>query len=52
MQVNYPVWKDELNIDRRKLFQVDYNIELGLTILKGYLRGNPRRHHPGPDPLQ
>ena len=37
MQVNYPVWKDELNIDRRKLFQVDYNIELGLTILKGYL---------------
>ncbi len=38
MQVNYPVWKDELNIDRKKLFQVDYNIELGLTILKGYLR--------------
>lgn len=38
MQVNYPVWKNELNIDRRKLFQVDYNIELGLTILKGYLR--------------
>jgi hypothetical protein len=38
MQVNYPVWKDELNIDRRRLSQVDYNIELGLTILKGYLR--------------
>ena len=38
MQVNYPVWKDELNIDRSKLTQVDYNIELGLTILKGYLR--------------
>ena len=38
MQVNYPVWKGELNIDRRKLSQVDYNIELGLTILKGYLR--------------
>lgn len=38
MQVNYPVWKDELSIDRRKLTQVDYNIELGLTILKGYLR--------------
>jgi len=37
MQVNYPVWKDELNIDRRKLTQIDYNIELGLTILKGYL---------------
>jgi len=38
MQVNFPVWKDELSIDRRKLTQVDYNIELGLTILKGYLR--------------
>jgi len=37
MQVNYPVWKDALKIDRRKLFQVDYNIEIGLTILKGYL---------------
>jgi soluble lytic murein transglycosylase-like protein len=38
MQVNYPVWKNELNIDRKKLTQIDYNIELGLTILKGYLR--------------
>ncbi|MCU0235458.1 MAG: transglycosylase SLT domain-containing protein [Acidobacteria bacterium] len=37
MQVNVPVWKDALNIDRRKIFQIDYNIELGLTILKGYL---------------
>lgn len=37
MQISYPVWKDELNIDRRKLFQIDYNIELGLTILKEYL---------------
>ena len=38
MQVNYPVWKKELNIERSKLTQIDYNIELGLTILKGYLR--------------
>jgi soluble lytic murein transglycosylase-like protein len=38
MQVNYAVWKDELNIDRGKLTQIDYNIELGLTILKGYLQ--------------
>jgi soluble lytic murein transglycosylase-like protein len=38
MQVNYSVWKNELNIDRRKLTEVDYNIELGLTILKNYLR--------------
>jgi soluble lytic murein transglycosylase-like protein len=38
MQVNYSVWKNELNIDRGKLTQIDYNIELGLTILKGYLQ--------------
>jgi soluble lytic murein transglycosylase-like protein len=37
MQVNYPVWKNELNIERSRIFQVDYNIELGLTILKGYM---------------
>lgn len=37
MQVNYAVWKDELKIDFKKLTQVDYNIELGLTILKSYL---------------
>jgi soluble lytic murein transglycosylase-like protein len=38
MQINYAVWKDELNINFNKITQVDYNIELGLTILKGYLR--------------
>jgi soluble lytic murein transglycosylase-like protein len=38
MQVNYAVWKDELNIDSHRLTQVDYNIELGLAILKGYLQ--------------
>lgn len=38
MQVNYPVWKNQLNIDFKKITQIDYNIELGLTILKGYLR--------------
>lgn len=38
MQVNYPVWKSELNIDHKKLTEIDYNIELGLTILKGYLQ--------------
>ena len=37
MQVNYPVWKSRLKIDRSRLAEVDYNIELGLTILKGYL---------------
>jgi soluble lytic murein transglycosylase-like protein len=38
MQVNYHVWKNQLNIDFRKITQVDYNIELGLKILKNYLR--------------
>jgi Transglycosylase SLT domain len=38
MQVNYPVWKTQLNIDFKRISQVDYNLELGLTILKGYLR--------------
>ena len=37
MQVNYPVWKTQLNIDFKRISQVDYNLELGLTILKGYL---------------
>jgi len=37
MQVNYAVWKDALKIDFSKLSQIDYNIELGLIILKNYL---------------
>jgi soluble lytic murein transglycosylase-like protein len=36
MQVRYSVWKDELGIDRRRIFDVDYNIDLGLRILKQY----------------
>jgi len=38
MQVNYPVWKNELDIDLRKIFKVEYNIELGLKILSRYYR--------------
>jgi soluble lytic murein transglycosylase-like protein len=38
MQINYAVWKDELKINFYKITQVDYNIELGLVILKNYLR--------------
>lgn len=37
MQVNYPVWKEALKLDRSRLFEIDYNIQAGLTILKGYL---------------
>jgi soluble lytic murein transglycosylase-like protein len=38
MQINYAVWKDKLKINLKKITEVDYNIELGLTILKSYLR--------------
>lgn len=36
MQVNYAVWKDELNIDYERIFDKEYNIDLGLKILKYY----------------
>jgi len=46
MQVNLSVWKDELKIDRRRIFDVEYNIDLGLKILKRYTlvaKGNIQR---------
>jgi soluble lytic murein transglycosylase-like protein len=46
MQVRYAVWKDELGIDRSRIFDVEYNIDLGLRILKQYqdiAGGNMRR---------
>jgi len=46
MQVRYAVWKDELNIDKNRIFDIEYNIELGLQILKQYhdvSGGNIRR---------
>jgi soluble lytic murein transglycosylase-like protein len=36
MQVRYAVWKDELGIDKNRIFDVEYNIDLGLQILKQY----------------
>lgn len=36
MQVNYAVWKEELNIDFERIFEKEYNIDLGLKILKHY----------------
>lgn len=38
MQINYSVWKDELNIDRERLFEIEYNIDLGLKILRRYYK--------------
>jgi len=40
MQVNYAVWKDELKINFNKIFDIDYNIELGIKIFKHYLKIN------------
>jgi soluble lytic murein transglycosylase-like protein len=36
MQVRYAVWKDELGIDKSRIFDIEYNIDLGLRILKQY----------------
>lgn len=36
MQVRYAVWKDELNIDKGRIFDIAYNIDLGMRILKQY----------------
>ena len=36
MQVNYSVWKDYLNIDYNRIFKKEYNIDLGLKVLKHY----------------
>ena len=46
MQINFSVWKNELDIDKRKIFDIDYNIDLGLQILKRYYlesKGNLKR---------
>ena len=36
MQVNYSVWKGELDIDNLRIFNIEYNIDLGMQILKRY----------------
>lgn len=36
MQVNLPVWRKELSIDDNRVFEVEYNVDLGLQILKRY----------------
>lgn len=36
MQVNYSVWKDVYNIDFNRIFNAEYNVDLGLKILKRY----------------
>ena len=36
MQIHYAVWKNEFQIDKSRIFNIAYNIELGLQILKQY----------------
>jgi soluble lytic murein transglycosylase-like protein len=46
MQVNLAVWRKELGIVDNRVFEVDYNIDLGLQILKRYYlesSGNMKR---------
>jgi len=38
MQIRYSIWKDTFNIDIRKIFNKEYNIDLGLRILKHYYK--------------
>ncbi len=38
MQINYTVWKDELAINSDRIFEITYNIDLGIRILKHYMQ--------------
>ncbi len=46
MQINLVVWENELSINSDKIFDIDYNIDLGLQVLKRYYddsNGNLKR---------
>ena len=46
MQVNLSVWRSPLNIDENRIFDIEYNLDLGLQILKHYYdetEGNLKR---------
>ena len=46
MQVNLSVWQKELKIDPNRIFDIAYNIDTGMKILKNYLdltHGNLKR---------
>ncbi len=38
MQINYKVWKDEYNINPERIFDIEYNVDIGMKILKRYLK--------------
>jgi soluble lytic murein transglycosylase-like protein len=37
MQVNVPVWRKQLNLDPKRMTEVWYNLDAGMTILRHYL---------------
>ncbi len=38
MQINYKVWKNEFKINTTKIFDIEYNIDMGIRILKRYMK--------------
>lgn len=38
MQINYDAWKEDLQIDKKRIFDPEYNIDLGIIIYKYYLK--------------
>jgi hypothetical protein len=38
MQVRYSIWKNTLNIDFSRIFEKEYNIDLGLKVLSHYYK--------------
>ncbi len=36
MQINLAVWDEELKIDKNRIFDIGYNIDLGLKVLRRY----------------
>ncbi len=38
LQINYNVWKSTYKLDLSRMYEVDYNLDIGVQILKHYLK--------------
>ena len=38
MQISLPVWRKHLNIDESRIFEANYNLLIGLSILRHYMK--------------
>ncbi len=38
MQINYSIWKEKLAIDHQRIFDINYNLDLGIKILQHYIK--------------